>query len=74
MYQLNEDSYYILQQLKNKVGFIRRISTTGTGSEHIEVVTTEQIVTIFNEIEIQLDEIMEGIATNPKKSLIQSSE
>lgn len=74
MYQLNEDSYYILQQLKNKVGFIRRISTTGIGSKHIEVVTTEQIVTIFNEMEIQLDEIMDGIATTPEKSLTQSSE
>lgn len=74
MYQLNEEAYYILCQLKNKVGFIRRISATGTGSEHIEVVTTEQIITIFNEMEIQLDDVMDGIEITPQKSLIQSSE
>lgn len=61
MYQLNEESYYLLQQLKNKVGFIRRISTTGRGVENIEVISVEQIATIFDEMEHQLDNILTGV-------------
>lgn len=57
MYQLNEEAYYILRQLKNKVAFIREISGQGTN----KVVTSEQIATIFDEMESQLDEALEGI-------------
>lgn len=74
MYQLNEDSYYILEQLKNKVGFIRRINDAGVKSTQHAIVTSEQIATIFNEMEIQLDEVMNGIEITPQKSSTESSE
>ena len=74
MYQINEEAYYGLEQLKNKVGFIRRINDVGVKSNQHAIVTSEQISTIFNEMETQLDEILKGIETNPQKSLIQSSE
>ena len=58
MYQINEEAYYILCQLKNKVAFIREISGNGTH----KVVTPEQIATIFDEMEYQLDDILNGIS------------
>ncbi|ATU46291.1 hypothetical protein CS557_12690 [Acinetobacter junii] len=60
MYQLNEESYYILRQLKNKVAFIREISGSGSGTH--KVVTSEQIATIFDELEYQIDDILSGVA------------
>lgn len=74
MYQLNEDSYYILQQLKNKVGFIRRINDAGVKSTQHAIVTSEQISTIFNEMEIQLDEVLNDIELKPQNTLPESSE
>lgn len=74
MYQLNEDSYYILEQLKNKVGFIRRINDSGVKSTQHAIVTSEQIATIFSEMEIQLDEIINGIELKPQNTLPESSE
>lgn len=74
MYQINEEAFYILEQLKNKVGFIRRINDAGVQTASHAIVTSEQISTIFNEMEIQLDEILKGIELNPQRPLTESSE
>ncbi len=74
MYLINEDAYYELNRLKNKVAFIRKLSDAGTESLEYDVVSKEQISTIFNELDDQIQEILKGVATNPPKPLIESSE
>lgn len=74
MYQINEDAYYNLRQLKNKVEFIRRINDAGCEQTQHAIVTSEQISTVFSEMEIQINEILQGIDINRQLTLIESSE
>lgn len=74
MYQINEDAYYELYRLKNKVAFIRKLSDAGTESHEYNVVTKEQISTIFNELDDQIQEILKGIELNSPTPSIESSE
>ncbi|ENX35805.1 hypothetical protein [Acinetobacter courvalinii] len=74
MYQINEDAYSELNRLKNKVAFIRKLSDAGIESHEYDVVTKEQISTIFNELDDQIQEILKGIELNPQKPSIESSE
>jgi len=74
MYQINEDAYYILRQLKNKVAFIRGITDAGIESKPHSIVTTDQISTIFNEMEQQLEEILKGVELTSQRTLRESSE
>lgn len=74
MYQINEDAYFELNRLKNKVAFIRKLSDAGTDSMKYDVVTKEQISTIFNELDDQIQEILKGVVLNPPKPSTESSE
>lgn len=59
MYKIDEDEFYSINQLKNKVAFIRKLSELG-GSNSSNI-TSEQVATIFIEIEDVLDEVISKI-------------
>jgi len=59
MYKIDEDEFYSITQLKNKVAFIRKLSELG-GSNSPNI-TSEQVATIFIEIEDVLDEVISKI-------------
>lgn len=52
MFKIGEDELYNLRQLKNKVAFIRKLSELGGGNS-LDI-TSEQMTTIFTEIEDEL--------------------
>jgi len=74
MYQLNEDAYIELNRLKNKVAFIRKLSDAGVESHEYDVVTKEQISTIFNELDDQIQEVLKGIQISSQSPSTESSE
>ncbi len=59
MYKIDEDEFYSITQLKNKVAFIRKFAELG-GSNSPNI-TSEQVATIFIEIEDVLDEVISKI-------------
>lgn len=59
MYKIDEDNVYTIEQVINKVAFIRKLSELGGDqSTHL---TSEQIATIFIELEDQLQSIRSKI-------------
>lgn len=59
MYKIDEDEVYNIQQVINKVAFIRKISELG--GDQSTYLTSEQIATIFIELEDQLQNIRSKI-------------
>lgn len=73
MYMVDEDEIYSINQLKNKVAFIRKLSELG-GSNSPNI-TSEQIATIFTEIEDGLHQFITKLEIAKKaQPLIQPSE
>lgn len=59
MYKIDEDEFYSINQLKNKVAFIRKLSELG--GSNLSNITSEQIATIFIEIEDVLEDIISKV-------------
>lgn len=59
MYKIDEDNVYTIDQVINKVAFIRKLSELG-GNQSTDI-TSEQIATIFIELEDQLKSIRSKI-------------
>lgn len=59
MYKIDEDEFYSINQLKNKVAFIRKLSELG--GSNLSNITSEQIATIFIEIEDVLDDVISKV-------------
>ena len=59
MFKIDEDEVYTIDQIINKVTFIRKI--TELGGDQSTYLTSEQIATIFIELEDQLINIRANI-------------
>lgn len=59
MFKIDEDEVYTIDQIINKVTFIRKI--TELGGDQSTYLTSEQIATIFIELEDQLINIRSKI-------------
>ncbi|MFH7805663.1 hypothetical protein [Acinetobacter sp. BSP-53] len=59
MYKIDEDNVYTIEQVINKVAFIRKLSELG--GDQSTYLTSEQIATIFIELEDQLKSIRSKI-------------
>lgn len=61
MYSITEDEVYSIEQLKNKVTVFRTLSELG--GNQVTQLTSEQIATVFIEIEDQLNDILASVQT-----------
>jgi len=59
MYKIDEDNVYTIEQVIKKVAFIRKLSELG-GNQSTDL-TSEQIATIFIELEDQLENVRSKI-------------